>query len=89
MKLIMNKKRLFEMMTYKVTSTKDIEVVVEEFAPACEKYKFALLKEYIYHEAVASKGFPIDRKVYMYEICQAKVAAWSKISRGGLGEIFL
>ncbi|WP_291105061.1 MULTISPECIES: DUF302 domain-containing protein [unclassified Flavobacterium] len=24
---------------------------------------------------VESKGFPIERKVYIYEICQAKVAA--------------
>jgi len=71
----MSKEKLFEMMTYKVTSSRDIQGVVEAFSPACEKHSFALLKEYVYHEVVASKGFPIDRKVYVYEICQAKVAA--------------
>ncbi|MCA1760741.1 MAG: DUF302 domain-containing protein, partial [Bacteroidales bacterium] len=42
---------------------------------ACEEKKFALLQTYVYHEIVESKGFPIDRKVYIYEICQAKTAA--------------
>ncbi|MDP3266283.1 MAG: DUF302 domain-containing protein [Sulfuricurvum sp.] len=34
-----------------------------------------LLHHYNYHEVVASKGFPIDRKVYIYEVCQAKLAS--------------
>jgi uncharacterized protein (DUF302 family) len=29
----------------------------------------------VYHEIVKSKGFPIERKVWIYEICQAKTAA--------------
>ena len=71
----MNKETLFKMMTYKVSSNKKIEEIVESFAPACERYNFALLHDYVYHEVVKSKGFPIKRKVYIYEICQAKVAA--------------
>jgi uncharacterized protein (DUF302 family) len=34
-----------------------------------------LLQTYVYHEIVESKGFPIKRKVFVYEICQAKTAA--------------
>ena len=34
-----------------------------------------MLQTYVYHDIVESKGFPIDRKVYIYEICQAKTAA--------------
>ena len=49
--------------------------MTEQVASACEKYKFALLQTYVYHEIVESKGFPINRKVYIYEICQAKTAA--------------
>lgn len=75
MKLFMSKEKLFEMMTYKVHSSKDISKVVEKVEAACEKYKFALLHDYVYHEVVESKGFPIERKVYIYEVCQAKVAA--------------
>ena len=39
---------------------------------ACNKYSLALLQTYIYHEIVESKGFPIQRKVFVYNICQAK-----------------
>ncbi len=75
MKLFINKEQLFEMMTYKVHSSKDILKVVERVEEACKTYKFALLHDYVYHEVVESKGFPIKRKVYIYEVCQAKVAA--------------
>jgi len=75
MKLFMGRNKLFEMMTYKVHSKKDIAKVVEKFGAACKTHKFSLLHDYIYHEVVESKGFPIERKVYIYEVCQAKVAA--------------
>lgn len=75
MKLFVSKEKLFEMMTYKVHSKKEISKVVEKVESACETYKFALLHSYVYHEVVESKGFPIERKVYIYEVCQAKVAA--------------
>jgi uncharacterized protein (DUF302 family) len=41
----------------------------------CDKFGFTLLQTYNYHEIVESKGFPIKRKVFIYEICQAKTAA--------------
>lgn len=75
MKLFMSKEKLFEMMTYKVKSSNNISEVVAKVESACDTYKFALLHDYIYHEVVESKGFPIERKVYIYEVCQAKVAA--------------
>lgn len=75
MKLLLSKKKLFEMMTYKVESTKEISEVVSAVESACVKYNFALLHHYVYHEVVKDKGFPINKKVYIYEVCQAKVAA--------------
>ena len=75
MKLFINKETLFKMMTRKVTSAKQISEVVDGVAGACEKYGFALLHSYVYHEIVASKGFPIERKVYIFEVCKADVAA--------------
>lgn len=67
--------KMIEMFTYKITSTKSINQIAEEIPTSCEQYKFALLQTYVYHEIVESKGFPIKRKVYIYEICQAKTAA--------------
>lgn len=75
MKLFLNKKTLFDLMIYKLHTNKNIEDVVCEVQKACDDNKFALLHQYIYHEVVASKGFPIKRKVYIYEVCVAKVAA--------------
>lgn len=67
--------KMIEMFSYKIISIKSINQIAEKIPAACEQYDFALLKTYVYHEIVESKGFPIKRKVYIYEICQAKTAA--------------
>lgn len=75
MKLFTSKDSMFDMMTYKVITSSKIEDIVANVEKSCENNKFALLHNYVYHEVVKSKGFPIDRKVFIYEICVAKVAA--------------
>lgn len=67
--------KMIEMFTYKIESKKPIARVSEEVPLTCEKYKFSLLQTYNYFEILKSKGFPIKRKVFIYEICQAKTAA--------------
>lgn len=67
--------KMIEMFTYKISSKLPIKKIHEKVPAACEQYKFALLQTYVYHDIVAGKGFPIDREVYIYEICQAKTAA--------------
>lgn len=66
---------MIEMFTLKLVSDQSIEKIAQHVPAACEKSNFALLQTYNYHEIVESKGFPIKRKVFIYEICQAKVAA--------------
>ena len=68
-------KKMIDMFTYKIISKHPIEQITEKVPSACEQYKFALLQTYVYHEIVEGKGFPIKRKVFIYEICQAKTAA--------------
>ena len=63
------------MFSWEMSSKLPINQVHERVPAACEEKKFALLQTYVYHDIVESKGFPIDRKVYIYEICQAKTAA--------------
>ena len=75
MKAAMPAEKMIEMFTWQISSKQSIEKVIEKVPAACEEKKFALLQTYVYHEIVAGKGFPIDRKVYIYEICQAKTAA--------------
>lgn len=72
---MMPPEKMIEMFTYKIISNQPIELIAEKVPVVCEQSKFALLHTYIYHEIVESKGFPIKRKVFIYEICQAKTAA--------------
>jgi len=74
-KLFVSKQKLFELFTYTLTSSKDTEQIAKAVKEACDTYQFALLHDYVYHEVVASKGFPIQKKVFIFEVCQAKVAA--------------
>ena len=75
MKAAMPAEKMIEMFSHKISSEQPIVKVIEKVPAACEENKFALLQTYIYHEIVESKGFPINRKVWVYEICQAKTAA--------------
>jgi uncharacterized protein (DUF302 family) len=72
---LMPPEKMIDMFTYKIISNQPIGKTSERVPSACEKHKFALLQTYVYHEIVESKGFPIKRKVFIYEICQAKTAA--------------
>lgn len=75
MKEQLTPEQMIDMFTYKISSKQPINEIHEKVPVACEQYKFALLQTYVYHDIVESKGFPINRKVYIYEVCQAKTAA--------------
>lgn len=72
---LMPSHKMIDMFTYKLETNVSIEKVTANIQHECDNYKFALLTTYNYHEIVESKGFPIKRKVFIYEICQAKTAA--------------
>lgn len=75
MMALMPKKQMLKMFTITFKSKRSIQSIVDDVEVACAEYRFALLHHYNYHEVVANKGFPIDRKVYIYEVCQAKLAS--------------
>jgi uncharacterized protein (DUF302 family) len=66
---------MIRMVMHQTESSLTAEQVAGRVEPACNKYSLALLQTYIYHEIVESKGFPIQRKVFVYNICQAKTAS--------------
>jgi uncharacterized protein (DUF302 family) len=68
-------KKMIDMFTVNITSNQSIENIISNVQEMCDKFGFTLLQTYNYHEIVESKGFPIKRKVFIYEICQAKTAA--------------
>lgn len=75
MRKIISPKKMVEMFTVSYTTSTPIDAVVSRVEAACLTHQFALLHHYVYHDVVASKGFPITRKVYVYEVCQAKTAS--------------
>ena len=72
---LMPKKQMLKMFTIEFKSQRRIQSIIEDVEAVCAEYGFTLLHHYNYHEVVADKGFPIDRKVYIYEVCQAKLAS--------------
>jgi uncharacterized protein (DUF302 family) len=75
MMALIPKKQMLKMATIEFKSKRDIQSIIDDVEAVCAEYGFTLLHHYNYHEVLASKGFPIDRKVYIYEVCQAKVAS--------------
>ena len=71
----MSNKEMIGMVLHQTESKLTAEQVAGQVEAACQKYSLSLLQTYIYHEIVKSKGFPIQRKVFVYNICQAKTAA--------------
>ena len=67
--------KMIEMFTVKIETDLPIDQVAAQVEEACLKNSFALLQSYNYHQIVESKGFPIKRKVYVYDICQARTAS--------------
>ena len=66
---------MIRMVMHQTESSLTAEQVAGRVEAACNKYSLALLQTYIYHEIVESKGFPIQRKVFVYNICRAKTAS--------------
>ena len=71
----MENEKMIEMVMHQTNSNLTAEQIAGQVEAACNKYSLALLQTYIYHEIVESKGFPIERKVFVYNICQAKTAS--------------
>lgn len=67
--------KMIEMFTVKLESDLPIDQVASKVETACQNHNFSLLQSYDYHQILESKGFPIDRKAYVYDICQAKTAS--------------
>lgn len=61
--------------TYQVTGTKPLSSTVAGITATCEQFKFSVLHSYDFFEILQTKGFPIERKVHVFEICRAPMAS--------------
>lgn len=72
---VMTPEQMMGMFTIKCTSTLNVEDIASKMQDACDKYKFSLLQTYNFFDILETKGFPIEKKVFVFEICQAKMAS--------------
>jgi uncharacterized protein (DUF302 family) len=75
MQAFMPAKKMIDMFTVKVISDQSIAKIADRVQQECENHKFSLLQTYNYYEILEEKGFPIKRKVFVYDICQARTAS--------------
>lgn len=75
MQAFMPAKKMIDMFSVNVISDQSIVKIADRVQTECDNHKLTLLQTYTYHEILEGKGFPIKRKVYVYDICQAKTAS--------------
>lgn len=61
--------------TYQISGSKSVGETVSQVGAASEQFKFSVLHSYHFSEILAGKGFPIQREVFVFEICRAPMAA--------------
>lgn len=67
--------QMMEMFTIKLTTPHTPQAIASKMQDACSRYNFSILQRYDFHEIIKSKGFELNREVYVFEICQAKMAS--------------
>jgi len=56
-------------MIYTVTTTNDIETVKQELESKAKEVGFGVLNSYEFKHILESKGFPIDKDITVFELC--------------------
>ncbi len=62
-------------MFHEITTNKAIETIIEDFQELASEYGFSILHQYDFFNILEGKGFPIERKVLVFEICRASMAS--------------
>jgi len=61
-------------MVYTITTTSTLETVKEELEAKAKEIGFGLLKMYEFKEILEGKGFPIEKDITVFELCNPKGA---------------
>ena len=62
-------------MLYSITTEKSIDIILSEIQELAPRSGFSILHHYDFHSILEGKGFPIERKVWVFEICRAPLAS--------------
>ncbi len=61
-------------MIYKITTDKPLATVKEELANHSKESGFGVLGSYEFQKILAGKGFPIEKDITVYELCNPSAA---------------
>jgi len=61
-------------MIYKTTSDKSLQEVKENLTAHAKEHTFGVLHQYEFQKILQAKGFPIDKDITVYELCNPKGA---------------
>jgi uncharacterized protein (DUF302 family) len=61
-------------MIYTVQTTQPISTIKMQLESKAKEVGFGLLNSYEFQNILASKGFPIDKNITVYELCNPKAA---------------
>ncbi|MDX1809698.1 MAG: DUF302 domain-containing protein [Sulfurospirillaceae bacterium] len=61
-------------MLYTINTKSSIESVKKDIAMRVEEQGFGILKEYHFKEILQSKGYPIEKDITVFEICNPSAA---------------
>lgn len=72
-------------MIYKHETTCEITIIKEEMSLKAKEHGFGVLKEYSFKELLEEKGFPIEKDITVFELCnpsgaQAALSSHPEIS---------
>ncbi len=62
-------------MLHSITTKKSIDTIISEIQELVPKSGFSILHHYDFQTILEGKGFPIERKVWVFEICRASLAS--------------
>lgn len=61
-------------MLYTVTTNTNIQTIKNEIAEKAKEMGFGILKEYPFKNILQDKGYPIERDITVYELCNPAAA---------------
>ena len=62
------------MMIYKITTTKPLDVVKQELEAHSKESGFGVIGSYEFKKILEKKGFPIEKDITVYELCNPHAA---------------
>lgn len=66
---------MMQTVTLGYVSSKPAQAIADQIDAVAADFKFSVIHRFDFFNLLQEKGFPINKKVFVFEICQAKMAS--------------